>query len=402
MPKPPSYLVGLDLGSSRTRCVVAMEDNMRLRCLSYGSAGSSGWRKGVIVDQEPVVESIKQAAAEAEANGELSVESAVVGVGATVSSAISRGVVTLPSRSDPIERANVNEAVKAATRARLGDDRMLLQAIPIDFTVDGQDGIRNPLGMAGRRLEAQVRLITTSTSAHVNLTTVVNRAGLVVEETIFEPFGTALAAINEQERQMGVAVVDVGAGSTDLVVYLEDSLRAAVSIPIGGDHFNKDVSFGLRTSELDAERLIEQYGSAVAVMAGENSVIEVPSTTEDGPLVEASRRRLNEILEARAEDLFVHVQKEMDRAGVSGQLIAGLVLTGDVAKMTGLADVAEQTLGMTTRLGLPTPLYDLPEELDQPGWTTAIGLLLYAHRLRLHRRVEHASMTAWLKGIFGN
>jgi cell division protein FtsA len=401
MPKPPGYLVGLDLGSSTTRCVVAMEESARLRCISYGAARSSGWRKGVIVDQDAVVESIKQAVTEAEANGDLSVESAVVGVGASVKSAVSRGAVNLHSRSNPIERPHLNEAVKAATRARLGDDRMLLQVIPIEFSVDGQDGVRNPLGMTGRRLEAQVRILSTSAAAHINITTVVNRASIVVEETIFEPFAAALAAIGEQERQMGVVVADVGAGSTDMVIYLEDTLRAAVSIPIGGDHFNKDVSFGLRTSEHDAARLIEQYGGAIAEMAGENSVIEVPGGTTDGPVGEASRRRLNEILQARAEDLFIHIDREIERAGVAGQLIAGLVLTGDVSKMAGLADVAEQTLRMPIRLGLPAPLYDLPEELDQPGWTTAVGLLLYAQRLRLHRRAENASMTAWLKSVFG-
>lgn len=402
MPKTPSYLAGLDLGSSQTRCVVGVEENGRLHCVSYGAARSGGWRKGAIVDQDPVMQSIEQAVAEAEANGGLSIESAVVGVGGTVTSAVSRAGVNLPSHSQVIERDSVNEAVKAAARARLGEDRTLIQAIPIDFAVDGQEGIRNPLGMAGRRLEAQVRLITASTQAHMNLATVVNRAGIVVEESIFEPFAGALAAITEQERQIGVAVADIGAGSTDLVVYLDDDLRAATSIPIGGDHFTRDVSHCLRTGEREAERLIEQYGGAIAEMAGENSTIDVPPLTPDGPLVEVSRRTLNEIIEARAEELFVHVEKELQRAGVAGQLIAGLVLTGDVAKMTGLADMAERVLHARTRLGLPAPIFDLPDALDQPGWTAAIGLLLYAQRLRLHRHAEREGVTAWLRGIFGN
>ncbi|MBI3694067.1 MAG: cell division protein FtsA [Acidobacteria bacterium] len=399
MPKSPSYVAGLDLGSSRTRCVVGVEENGRLRCVSYGAARSGGWRKGAIVDQDPVVQSIEQAVAEAEANGELSIESVVVGVGGTVSSAVSTGPVSLPG-SQPVERAHVNEAVKTAARARMGEDRTLLQAIPIDFSVDGQGGIRNPLGMMGRRLDAQVRLITASTKAHMNLTTVVNRAGIVVEETVFEPFAAALATIEEHERQLGVAVADMGAGSTDLVAYLEDQLCAAVSIPIGGDHFTRDVSYGLRTSEAAADRLIQQYGNAVAKATAENSMIEVPPAVPDGPVGEASRRMLNEILEARAEDLFVHLEKELERAGLSGQLIAGLVITGGVAQLAGLADVAEQVLHASIRVGLPAPLYDLPEELDQPGWTAAVGLLLYAQRLRLHRRAERDNMTAWLKSIF--
>src|SRR5579885_1455867 len=277
MLKAPGYVVGLDLGSSYTRCVVGIEEEGRLRCVSYGAARSGGWRKGVIIDQDPVVQSIEQAVSEAEANGGLSIESAVVGAGATITSVVSRGAIQLPSRSQAIERENINEAVKTATRVRLGDDRMLVQAIPINFAVDGQEGIRNPLGMSGRRLEAQVRLLTASTVAHMNLTTVVNRAGVVVEETGFEPFAAALATIGEQERQIGVAVADIGAGSTDVVAYLEDNLRLAVSIPIGGDHFTKDVCYGLRTKEADAERLIEQYGCALSEMTAENSMIEVPS-----------------------------------------------------------------------------------------------------------------------------
>jgi cell division protein FtsA len=399
MPKLTNFLVGLDLGTSETRCAVGIEEQGRIRFLSYGAARSDGWRKGVIVDQDPVVQSIEQAVAEAEANGGLTVDSAVVGVGATVASAASRGAISLVARGQGMERADVNEAVKAATRARLGEDRLLLQAVPLEFSVDGQGGVRNPLGMSGRRLEAQVRLITTSTHAHVNLTTVVNRAGIVVEETIFEPFAGALASLDEQERQIGVAVCDIGAGSTDLIAYLEDQLRVAASIPIGGDHFVRDVSHGLKTTEPDAARIIEQYGCAVANMTAENSVIEVPSGG-DRTLREAPRRTLNEILESRAEEILSYVKKELERAGLGGRLIAGLVLTGGVAKMTGLADLVEKKLHTAVRIGLPAPLYELPEELDQPEWTAAIGLLLYAQRLRLHRQAERESMTAWLRNIF--
>ncbi len=398
MPRTPSFLVGLDLGSTQTRCVVGIEEDGRLRCLSYGAARSGGWRRGVIVDQEPVVESVDQAVAEAEANGGLAIESAVVGVGATVTSALSRGP-TMLAAGHPIARLQVNEAVKTATRARLGEDRMLLQAVPISFAVDGQPGIRNPLEMTGRRLEAQVRLLAASTVAHMNLTTVVNKAGIVVEETIFEPFAGALAAIGEQERQIGVAVADLGAGSTDLIAYLEDDLRAAVSIPIGGDLFIRDAAYGLRTPEADAARLIEQYGCAIAEMTSENSRLEVPSASGDG-LRETSRRTLNQILESRAEELFTLIKQELARAGVEGQLIAGLVLTGGLAKMTGLVDMAERVLKTGVRMGLPAHLYELPEELDRPEWTTAIGLLLYAQRLRLHRRAEKETVAAWLRNIF--
>jgi cell division protein FtsA len=399
MPKLTNFLVGLDLGTSETRCAVGSEEQGRIRFLSYGAARSAGWKKGVIVDQDPVVQSLEQAVAEAEANGGLTIDSAVVGVGATVASAASRGAINLAPRGQGIDRAEVNEVVKAATRARLGEDRMLLQAIPLEFLVDGQGGIRNPLGMTGRRLEAQVRLITTSTLAHVNVTTVVNRAGIVVEETVFEPFAGALACLDEQERQIGVAVCDIGAGSTDLIAYLEDQLRAAVSVPIGGDHFVRDVSHGLKTAGPDAARIMEQYGCAVAAMTAENSVIEVPSG-DDRTVCEAPRRTLNEILESRAEEILALIKRELERAGLAGRLIAGVALTGALAKMTGLVDLAEKKLRLPVRIGLPAPLCELPDELDQPEWTAAIGLLLYAQRLRLHRQAERESMTAWLRNIF--
>ncbi|MGH6961877.1 MAG: cell division protein FtsA, partial [Dongiaceae bacterium] len=338
MPKTPRYLAGLDLGSSLTRCVVGVEESGRLRCVSYGAARSGGWKKGMIVDADAVVQSIEQAVTEAEANAGLNVESAVAGVGATVNSVGSRAGIPLPA-GFPIERSHLAAAVKEATRAELGDDRMLLQAIPLEFAIDGHDGIRNPLGMTGRTLEAQIRILTASTQAHVNVTTAVNRAGIVVEETIFEPFAAAMAAIGEQDRQIGVALADMGAASTDVVVYLDDQLRAAVSIPIGGDHFSRDVSYVLRTPEADAERLIHQYGCAVAEMTAENSRIEVPSAAQEKAPRDASRRKLNTIIEARAEDLFSYVQKELARAGVDGQLIAGVVLNGGLARMTGLADL---------------------------------------------------------------
>jgi len=400
MPKTTNYLVGLDIGSSETRCVAGVEEDGRIRYICDGAARSGGWKKGVIVDQEPVVQSIEQAVTEAEANGGISIDSAVVGVGATVASAACRASIQMPLRNEGIERVEVNEAVKAATRVKLGDDRMLLQAIPLEFAVDGQEGVRNPLAMTGRRLEAQVRLITASTQAHVNLTTVVNRAGIVVEETIFEPFAGALAGLTEQDRQIGVAVVDVGAGTTDIVAYLEDQLRAAVSIPIGGDHLVRDVSQVLKTSEADAARLIAEYGCAVASLTADNSMIEVPTATPNRTRREAPRKTLNEILESRADELFRWVDQELERAGVKGQLIAGVVLTGGVAKLTGLADVAERVLKTSVRIGLPAPLYDLPEALDQPEWTASIGLLLYAQRLRLHKQAQQESMTTWFRNIF--
>ena len=401
MPKKHDYLVGLDLGSHRTRCVVALEENSRLRFISYGLAASAGWSRGVIVDQDQALASVEKAVAQAEDNGGLLVEAAVVGVGGShVGSQVARGDLELNSWERQIEQRHVDAAVKNAATGRLSNDRALLQAVPLEFTVDGQPGHRKPQGVSGRRLEAHVRLISASAQAHNSIQAVVNRAGVVVEETIFEPFAASHAVLDGREREMGIAVADMGAASIELVGYLENGLELAESIPIGGDHFVNDVATLMRLQAPQAERLIEQYGCAV--LDGEprpNVMIEVPGAS--GETTEPkSRKMLAEILQARAEEVFELIHQRVRYAGLDGRLIGGLVLTGGLALLAGICDVAEEQLDTSTRIGLPPSLEDLPDELDHPAWATAIGLLLYSQRLRLHQQRRRDRVADWLKTIF--
>ena len=402
MPRRQDYLIGLDLGSSGTRCVAAIEEDSRLRFIAHGYApvDPSGWDRGSISDQDPVLESVEQAIEQTEQNGGFLVEAAVVGVGGPhIESNVSHAAFNLNSWETEIDRTHVDEAVKKAAQAPLGEDRVSLQAIPLEFAVDQQPGVRNPLGMTGRRLDAHVQVVSTLAKAHDNICAVVNRAGVVVEETISEAFAAAYAVLEEQEREMGVAVADLGAQSVELVIYLENQLRLVASIPVAGAHFASDVSTVLRTRRDDAQRLIEQYGNVLPNQTSANATIEIPGM---GPneYRSAPRRLLNEILEARAEEMFELIRNRINRAGFGGRLVNGVVLTGGLSCLAGACDLAEQIFDADTRIGLPPRMEDLPDELDHPGWATALGLVLYAQRLRLHKRRKRDKVTEWLKALF--
>jgi cell division protein FtsA len=307
--------------------------------------------------------------------------------------------VNLAPGESQIQPEHVEALIKAAGQGPLSDDRTAVQVIPLEFIVDQQADVRNPRGMYGKRLDGHVQVISASAQAHNNVRAVVNRAGIVVEETIFEAFAAAYAVLEEQEREMGIAVADMGAGSIDLVAYHQNDLKLAAAIPVGGEHFINDVAEVLRTSRPAAEQLIEQYGCVSAEESPSNVMIEVPGLGEE-PWRTQPRQLLNEILTARAEEAFELIRKELEHARLTGRLIAGLVLTGGLAGLVGACDVAENMLDMNARIGLPPKLEDLPDELDHPGWATALGLLLYAQRLRLHRQRRRDTAKEWLKAIF--
>lgn len=402
MPPVQHCLVGLDLGSSRTRCVAAIEENSRLRFISHGSAPVSrrGWERSVISDQDPVLESVEKAVEEAERNGGVLIDAAVVGIGGMhVKSNLSHAYVNLNSWETEIDKGHVEEAVKRASQGPLSEDRVVVQATPLEFSVDQQPHKRNPLGMAGKRLDAQVQVVSALAQAHDNICAVVNRAGVRVEETISEVFAASYAVLEEQEREMGVAVVDMGADSCELLVYLDNDLRFVSSIPFGGEHFARDVAAVLRTHREDAERLIEQYGSVLPEQTPANVTVAVPNLKGSG-FEEQPRRLLNEILQARAEEIFELIREELDRQGFGNRLIGGTVLTGSLACLAGVCDLAEQVLDSNTRIGLPPRIEDLPDELDHPGWATSVGLVLYAQRLRLHQKRRKDRVAEWLKALF--
>ena len=379
--------------------MVGVEENSHLRFISSGCVRSNGWSREVISDQDLVLRSVEQAVQQAEDAGGTPIEAAVVGIGGShVVGNTSHTYVSLPDEENEVRQQDVDAVVKAAGQTAVGGDRTVLQLIPLAFAVDQQAVLQNPVGMAGRRLDAHVHVVTAQAQAHSNVCAVVNRASLVVQETVFEPFAAAQAVLEEREREMGVVVVDVGADSTDFVAYLENQVRLAGSIPVGGGHFVGDVATVLRTPREEAARLVEQYGCAVAEQTPHNVMIEVPAIT-GGFSEPKPRRLLNQILEARARETFELIAAELRRARLGDRLVAGAVLTGGVAGLGGMCDVGEDVLRTTTRIGLPPRLEDMPDGLDHPAWATAIGLVLYGQRLHVQQQKRRDRLADWLKSL---
>jgi cell division protein FtsA len=385
--------VGIDAGSGAERTLVALLEGERVRVLGYGEARASGWKRGRITDADAVTAGILDSVREAEAKAQLQIASAVFGVGGgSICGATSRGgcEMNLPRQ---IEQNDVDRAVGRAARVQLQEDEMLLHLFPQDFKVDGRGGHRNPRGMIGSHLEVYVHLVTTSAQEHHALVAAANKAHIAVEETVFEPVAAAYASVLPEEREEGVAVVDIGAHSTEIAVYFGQAQALSASLPICGDHFTKDVARGLLVSLEDADLIKREHGCALLGVTSDASLFEVPSSP-GRPAREATRRELNEILEARAFELFEYVEHELAEVGLQDSLMS-VVLAGGAARLPGMCDVAERVLRCRARIGLPVGFTDWPAEIDDPTWTTCAGLAMYSARLRLRATEERRKGGIW-------
>jgi cell division protein FtsA len=372
---------GLDVGSSQTRLLVCILERGRMRLVGCGAVPSQGWVKGRIFDQRAVTESILVALSEAEASAGMSVESAVVGMGGpTLRGANSRGVLEMGYVRE-IEQRDINRVVDRATRVQLQEDRMLLQVFLQDFVVDEHPGHRNPLKMEAARLESNVHLLMASVQEHTALVTAVNHAHLMVEETIFEGLASAYATVLPEDRRQGIAVVDIGSQSTEMVVYYGDALYLASNLKISGDHFTRDLAQGLCLGFEDAEIVKLEYGSALAESSAANAIVDLP-TPDNRERRHAQRRFVNEILQARAEELFHFVRSELARVGMEHAMTGGVFLTGAAARLPELLDVAERELQCQARFGLPVGIRHWPESMDHPEWSVAAGLAMYSAKLK--------------------
>ncbi len=387
MEEKPNYAAGLDAGSLHTRFMMGVLEPSGLRLIGFGETESEGWVKGRIADQRAASESILRAVREAELKAQAIAESAVAGVGGpTVRGANSRAAIEV-GRKREIEHRDVTRAIERASRVQLHEDRMMLQACLQDFVVDDHPGHRDPRGMIASRIEANMHLVTASVQEHECLVTAMNQAHLAAQETVYEGIAACYAAILPEERREGIALLDIGVHSSELSVYYGDSLQLASSIPICGDHFTKDIARGLCTTYEDAVRLKEEYGCAVLGLTADNSLIEVPSREERGAR-EAPRRLLNQILEARAEELFRLIRRELARVGMDQALMGGIVLCGGGARLNGMCDMAERVLNCQARNGLALGIRDWPEEIDDPVWTTAAGLMMYSAKLKSRQQAQ--------------
>jgi cell division protein FtsA len=393
------YLVGLDIGSTKTCALIGEVEDEVVRFVALGAAESKGLRKGIIVNLDAAVSSIRRAVEEAEGAAGVPIESALVGVaGGHVRGLNSRGGITLSSRARDIQRDDVRKAVDAARNVSLPEDREVLHVLPQEFFVDAQDNIRDPMGMVGQKLEANVHIVTASITATQNIITAVNRAGVVVSDTVLEPLASAEAVLTQDEGELGCCVIDVGGGSTELIVYSGGVVRHTAAVPVGGDHFSNDLAVGLRTPIPEAEKIKREYACALRELMEEDPAIEIASVGDRPPRT-VFGRMLCEIVEPRAQELLTLVRDELKRAGLDTQMPAGLVLTGGGARLRGFAEMAERIFHLPVRVASPRGMVQMGEAVMQPEYATAVGLLVYGARAR-RADARPGTIRSKLKALF--
>lgn len=408
MPKAEDYLVGIDIGSSKVGVLIGQRDDAGgLEVVGKGLAPNRGTRRGNIVNVEQTVESLKQAAEEAEVMAGVEISRAYVGVaGSDIRSVNSRGMVSVTRRDREITRQDIKRVLEAAQSAALPSDREILHTIPQEFVVDEQGGITEPQGMLGSRLEATVHLTTGNTTRTKTLQTCINRAGIEVLEVVFEPLATAEAVLTGDERELGVLLIDIGSGGTEYSLFADGEVQHSGVLPVGAGHFTNDLAMVLRTPFAEAERIKMRYGCCLESMADESEGVTVPAVAGGAQRV-VPKRELCEILQPRAEELLTLVHGELVKSGWDEQLRGGVVLTGGGSKLDGLLELSEQIFSVGVRYGLPRGLGGLVDVINSPTWCTASGLLLYGlgaeqSRSHLKRRVNVRQMMSSLRSYFSD
>ncbi len=388
MGRSAKHIVGLDIGTTKV-CVTVAEpnENGSLDIVGFGTCPSKGLRKGVVINLDATIDSIKSAVEEAELMAGVSVEKAFVGIaGGHVRGFNSRGVVAISGKDHEVTRADIARVLNAARAVSIPPDREIFHVLPQEFIVDDQEGIGDPVGMTGTRLEANVYVVTGSISAVQNIVNCVNRAGIEVEDTVLEQLAGSEATLTADEKEMGVALIDIGGGTTDLALLERGAIRHISVLPTGGDHFTNDIAVGLRTPVPEAERIKKKYGCAVPGLVGEEDTIEVPSVGGRKSRV-LSRQILCEIIQPRAEEIFSLINEEIVRTGFDKSINAGAVLTGGGSVMEGIPEIAEDVLDMPVRRAAPVNVAGLSDGVNSPVFATPVGLVLYGQRHRT-KRVE--------------
>jgi cell division protein FtsA len=400
------YLVGLDVGTSRVTAVVGESmDDGTLDIVGIGVAESRGIKRGVVVNVDAAVDSIKKAIEEAELMAGVEIDSVHLALsGPHIKGFNSRGVIAVAGKNREITRDDVRRAIDAAKAVALPTGREILHVLPQDFVVDEQDGIGAPVGMTGARLEVNVHIVTGAVSSTQNLIACVNRAGVTVADTVIEQLAASESVLAQDEKELGVALVDIGGGTADLAIFERGSLWHTGVVAVGGDHFTNDIAVGLRTPIPDAEKVKRKGGCALSSMVDEDDTIEVASVGGRKPRLMA-RRILSEILQPRAEEIFHLVWDEIRRAGYEKSLNSGIVLTGGGAILEGMPEIAEQIFDLPIRRGAPTEVGGLADHVNSPTFATPVGLVLYAHRNREPEPVRAGAgafvrMAGKLRGIF--
>jgi len=399
MPKTQEqFLTAIDVGSAKT-CVLVVEiTDHGLRYRGHGLADSRGSRKGIVVDLEKAVTSIQKAVEQAEDSAGFAIEHAVLGVaGSHVRGINTHGGIVF-NRAREIGREEIRMAVDKARAIPLPADREVLHLLPQEFILDDQSGVHDPLGMIASRLEVRVHMITVATSGAQNVITAVNRAGVHVDDTVFEPLACADSVLRSDERELGVCLADIGAGSASLIVIQEGAVAHSAVLPVGGDHFTSDLSVGLCTPILHAEKIKKLFGNAIVTLIPEVNEVEVPSVGDRASRL-VSQRMVGEIIEPRARELFEMLRENLRHAGMLEICAAGVVLTGGGSRLPGIMDIADSVLRKPVRMAWPMPLAKMPSFLAEPEFACVLGMVMYGHRARTARGVQDDRWSSKLKAM---
>jgi cell division protein FtsA len=371
-------IVGLDIGTTKICCVIAEIDDDKMNIIGIGTHPSKGLRKGVVVNIEGTVESIRSAVEEAELMAGVEIESVYAGIaGGHIKGFNSHGIIAV--KDGVVTDKDKERVIDAAKALNIPMDREVLHVLTQQYILDGQSGIREPAGMSGVRLEARVHIITGAVTSAQNIVRCVNRAGLEVENVVVEQLASAEAVLDHDERDLGVALIDIGGGTTDIAIYSEDSIKYTSVLSVGGNHITNDIAIGLRTPHTEAEKIKIKHGCAVDSLVGAEENIEVPSMGGREPRV-VSRKMLTTIIEPRVEEIFQMVHHDIENAGYIDAITSGLVITGGATILEGMPDVAERIFGLPVRRGNPKNFGGLMDVVDSPQFATSVGLLLFGFR----------------------
>jgi cell division protein FtsA len=404
-----NLIVGLDIGTSKVVAIVGeILPGGELEVIGIGSHPSRGLKKGVVVNIESTVHSIQRAVEEAELMAGCQIHSVYAGIaGSHIRSLNSHGIVAI--RDKEVTQNDVERVIDAARAVAIPADQKILHILPQDFIIDSQEGIRHPVGMSGVRLEAKVHMVTGAVSAAQNIIKCVRRCGLEVDDIILEQLASSHSVLTEDEKDLGVCIVDIGGGTTDIAVFTEGAIRHTAVIPIAGDQVTNDIAVALRTPTQHAEEIKIKYACALAQMASADETIEVPSVG-DRPPRQLARHTLAEVVEPRYEELLTLIQAELRRSGFEDLVASGIVLTGGSAKIEGLVDLAEEVFHMPVRLGVPQYVTGLVDVVRNPIYATGVGLLLFGLQNRDQRAMDMVlgkgmrgiwdRMKGWFQGNF--
>jgi cell division protein FtsA len=402
-------VVGLDVGTTKICAVVAAVDGMgKCEIIGIGTTPSKGLRKGVVINIDSTVDSIKKAVEEAELMAGVPIQGVYAGIaGGHIKGFNSHGVVAVKTRE--VTRKDVERVIDAAQAVAMPLDREMIHTLTQEFIVDDQDGIRDPLGMSGVRLEAKVHIVTGAVTSAQNIVKSCNRAGLDVLDIVLEPLAAATAVLSDEEKDLGVALVDIGGGTTDVVIFRDESIKHTAVLALGGINLNNDIAYGLRTPASEADKIKRQHGCALLDLVDEAEEFEVKGVGGHKPRT-FSRKSLAEIIEPRAEEFFDLINREILKSGYDEKIASGVVITGGTVVMEGMVELAEQIFNLPVRRGYPQDIGGLVDVVNSPIYATAVGLVKYAstrtsegafgtNESRIFEKIL-SRMKGWLKEFF--